>query len=135
MEPFVWREAEVTYPDFKGTAELDQKLTGTNGFTLAGIDQEKWLVVGIDIGGGENEHQLRVLAVDQDIIPEGQSNVFDYLTDKHGHVPVTEILLHEADPYEVLKSITHVFELRLRSRNTVGKTIMVTGYGDIPVQN
>lgn len=45
---------------------------------------------------------------------------------------MTEILLHDVDPYEVLKSITHVFELRLRSRNVVGKTITVTAYGDIP---
>jgi hypothetical protein len=134
MEPFIWGEAEVTYPDFKGTAQLDQKMTGTSGFTLAGIDQEKWLVIGLDIGGGEGEHSLRVVAIDRDIIPDGQSNVLDYLVEKHGHIPVTEILLHDVDPYEALKSVTHVFELRLRSRNAVGRNIMVTAYGDIPAQ-
>jgi hypothetical protein len=135
VEPFVWREAEVTYPDFRGTAQLDEKKTGTNGLTLAGIDHEKWLVVGINIGGGEGAHELRVVAVDKEPIPVDVENIFDFLLQKHGHIPVTELLLHDVDPYEVLKSLTHVFELRLRSRNTVGQTLLVTGRGDIPVQN
>lgn len=135
MEPYVWREAEVSYPDFKGTAQLDKKMTGTSGFAVAGIDPDRWLVIGLDIGGGEDDHELRVVAIDQGIVPEGQGDVLNYLNEKHGHIPVTEILLHDVDPYEVLKSITHSFELRLRSRNAVGKTIKVTALGDIPQQD
>lgn len=135
LEPYVWREAEVSYPDFKGTAQLDKKITGTNGFTVAGIDPDKWLVVGLDIGGGEGDHDLHVVAIDKETIPEGEGNVFDYLLTKHGYIPVTDLLLHDADPYEVLKSITHNFELRLRSRGTEGKPIKVTSLGDIPEQH
>lgn len=135
MEPYVWREAEVTYPDFKGTAQLDRKITGTSGFTVAGIDEDKWLVVGLDIGGGEHGHSLRIVAIDKEGIPEDEGNFFSYLIRHHGYIPVTEFLLHNVDPYEVLQSITHSFELRLRSRNLVGKTVTVTALGDIPAQD
>lgn len=135
MEPYVWREAAVSFPDFKGTAQLDEKKTGRSGFAMAGIDPEKWLVVGLDIGGGEGGQTANVVAIDMETVPDDLDNVFDYLLEKHGHVPVTDILLHDVDPYELLKSITHGFELRLRSRNLVGKTLMVTALGDIPEQN
>lgn len=135
MEPYVWRDAEVSFPDFKGTAQLDKKLTGKSGFALAGVDPDKWHVVGLDIGGGEGAHSAHVIAIDMDSVPDDVDNIFDYLLEKHGHVPVTDILLHDVDPYELLKSITHGFELRLRTRNLAGKTLMVTALGDIPKQN
>lgn len=134
MEPHVWRDAEVTYADYVGTAQLDQKMTGESGLKVAGIDEEKWLVIGIDIGGGEHEHELRVVAVDLEAVPEGEGNVIDRLVKEHGHIPTKELLLHDVNPYDFLKSITHQFELRLRTSYTAGKNIMVTSLGDIPEQ-
>lgn len=134
MEPYVWREAEVTYPDYVGTAQLDHRMTGESAFSTAGIDEDKWLVVGFDIGGGEHNHDLHVVAVDLEAVPEGEGNVFDRLIAEHGHIPTKDLLLHDVDPYEFLKSISHHFELRLRTRNASGKTIMVTSLGDIPEQ-
>ncbi|KNH15984.1 hypothetical protein ACU18_15375 [Arthrobacter sp. ZBG10] len=114
---------------------MDKKITGTSGFTLAGIDQDRWLVVGIDIGGGENGHAINVVAVDKDTVPQNTSNIFEYLINEYGHIPVTDFRLHDVDPYELLQSITHGFELKLRTRPTVGRRIMVTALGDIPAQD
>ncbi|MEV8143797.1 hypothetical protein [Specibacter sp. NPDC078709] len=134
MDPYIWREAEVNFPDFVGTAQLDRRLTGDSAFTVAGIDEEKWLVVGFDIGGGEHGHDLHVVAVDLEAVPAGEGSVIDRLLAEHGHIPTRDLLLHDVDPYDFLKSISHDFELRLRTRNTAGKTIMVTNLGDVPEQ-
>lgn len=125
----------MTYSDYVGTAQLDQKATGESALKLAGIDEEKWLVIGFDIGGGEHDHDVSVVAVDMESVPEGVGNVIDRLMQKHGHIPVKEIHLHDVDPYEFLKSITHMFELRMRVQHTAGKDIMVTSVGDIPEQS
>lgn len=135
MEPQVWREASLTYPDFVGTAELDHRMTGDSGFKLAGIDEEKWHVIGFDIGGGELGHQVRVVAIEKESIPEGDGNIIARLMKEHGHLPVHELLLHDVDPYEFLKNISHQFELRMRASYTVDKDIVVTTLGDIPEQS
>ncbi|SEF11476.1 hypothetical protein SAMN04489740_4107 [Arthrobacter alpinus] len=134
LEPYIWHEAEVTFPDYAGTAQLDHKMTGESAFAAAGIDEDKWLVVGLDIGGGEHSHGLHIVAVDLDAVPPGGGNVLDRLMEEYGHIPTTDFLLHDVDPYEFLKSITHHFDLRLRVRGTSDKTIMVTSLGDIPEQ-
>lgn len=135
MEPYVWKEASVTYTDFIGTAALDHRMTGESAYSTAGIDEEKWLVVGFDIGGGEHDHQLKVVAVDLENIPVDQTNVIDYLMKEHGHIPVQELMLHDVDPYKFLKQITHVFELRMRINHHSDKEIVVTGVTDIPKQH
>lgn len=86
----------------QGNRAARRKKAGESGFTIAVIDHERWLVIGLDIGSGESSRELRVMA--WDLIPEGKTNVFEYVTEKHGHIPVTEIWLHDVDPYEVLKA-------------------------------
>lgn len=126
LDPYIRREAEVNFPDFVGTAQLDHRFTGDSAFTLAEIDEEKWLVVGFDIGGGEHGHDLHMVAVDLEAVPACEGSVIDRLLAEHAHIPTRDVLLHDVDPYDFLKSMSHGFELRLRTRNAVGKTIMVT---------
>lgn len=131
---YIWGDAEVTYPDWQGTAQLDQRMTTAGLEEVVGLDRKKWFVVGIDIGGGEHEHQLRVLAVDRQIFPPG-GDVFPRIAEANGgKLPVTEFLVHDADPYEVLQKITHVFELRLRTRGTLGLAIRIVAHADVPEQ-
>ena len=132
VEPYEWGQATVTYPDWNGTAQLDQRLTSAGIEEVVGLDRNRWRVVGIDIGGGEHEHEIHVVAVDRSIFPEG-SDVFPRIAEAHGGViPVTDFLVHDADPYEVLKAITHVFELRLRLGGTRDIPIQVTALADAP---
>lgn len=135
MEPYVWQDASVTYTDFIGTAALDHRMTGESPYSVAGIDEEKWLVVGFDMGGGEHDHNLKVIAVDLENIPDERTNVIDFLMKEHGHVPVHELVIHDADPYEFLKQITHMFELRMRISHLSDKKIVVTDVVDIPKQD
>ncbi|WP_018134007.1 hypothetical protein [Acaricomes phytoseiuli] len=135
LKPYIWNDAEVTYPDYSGTAQLDYKRTGESGIDAIGIDQDRWFVVGFEIGGGELSHDLRVLAVDRAQLPDGDGSLLEQITDADGHIPVTELLVHDVDPYNFLRSITHQFDLRLRSKAFRNHPIRVTSLGDIPNQD
>ena len=65
-EGLFWGDAEVTYPDWVGTAQLDEKMTTPTIQDIVDLDHDEWLIVGIDIGGGESGHNVKVLAVRQD---------------------------------------------------------------------
>lgn len=128
MEPFIWRDAEVTYPDWSGTAQLDERKTNTET-----IDQRLGLsenehVVGLDIGGGENHQSLHVIVAQWEAIKALKDGETDELE-------VTDYLVHDVDPFEFLRSITHMFELRMSIRIAQGKTIRVTKRSDIPEQS
>jgi len=90
--------------------------------------------VGFEIGGGEHDHDLHVLAVNRDIVPEG-GGVFPKIAAANGgEIPVTDFLMHDVDPYAILKAITHSFELRMRPVGAEGLPIRVTRPSDVPEQ-
>jgi hypothetical protein len=131
-EGFIWGDAEVTYPDWSGTAQLDQRMTAAGIEEVVGLNRDEWMVIGLDVGGGEHDHHLRVVAVHRTHVPAG-GDVLPRIADAHGgEIPVTEFLVHDADPYEVLKRITHVFELRLRARGARDYPIRVVDQSDAP---
>jgi hypothetical protein len=128
----MWGDATVTYPDWQGTAQLDQKMTGETWPELVDLEREDWTIVGIDIGGGESGQDLRVIAVDRREYP---GSMDDVAANNGGVLPVTEFLIHDVDPYEFLRNMTHVFELRLRARSIVNAQIQVVARGDVPEQS
>lgn len=134
MTDHIWGDAEVMYPDWQGTLQLDERMTGTQLPELVGLDSDKWIIVGLDIGGGEHQHDLHVLAIDRDISPEG-GNVYPRIAEANGgELPVTDFLIHNVDPYEILQAITHMLDLKIRVRGTIGTPIRVTALGDVPNQ-
>jgi hypothetical protein len=134
MTDYIWGDAEVTYPDWQGSVQIDERMTDTSLHELVGLDSDKWMIVGVDIGGGEGEHELRVLAIDASLAPEG-GNIYPRIADQHGgELPVTNFLIHDVDPYEVLKAMSHVLDLRVRVRSLIGTPIRVTSYKDVPEQ-
>ncbi|MGC5221461.1 hypothetical protein ACPW96_02555 [Micromonospora sp. DT81.3] len=130
---FIWRAADVASADWSGTAQLDQRRSADFA-QLAGLDSEKWLIVGFDIRDGDHGHELRVVAVDRDLIPEA-ADVFPKIAAEHGgQIPATEFLVHDVEPYEVLQAITRRFELRLRARGTKDLPIRIIGQSEGPEQ-
>lgn len=128
---FIWRDAEVTYPDWKGTTQLDQRMTSEGIEELVGLDREAWMVVGFAIGGGESGQDLRVVAVSRDDVPEGGDVLPRIAEENGGEIPVTEFLVHGVDPYAVLRAVTHVFELRMRLNRSVGIPMRVVQQSDV----
>lgn len=133
MTDYIWGDAAVTYPDWQGTIQVDERRTGTQLDELVGLDFDRWGIVGIDIGGGEHSHTLHVLAVDKQKTKDARYE--DVAAANGGELPVTDFLIHDVDPYKVLQALSHVLELRMRVRSTVGLTIRVTSLGDVPEQH
>jgi hypothetical protein len=128
-----WGDASVTYPDWQGTAQLDQRMTSAGIEELVGLNQDDWTVVGIDIGGGESGlHDLAVVAVHRD----AETGVVDRRSDESlyqamarangGKLEATHFLVHGLDQFEVLTKMMHVFDFRLRSRGVLDVSIRIT---------
>lgn len=129
----MWGEAQVTFPDWQGNIQVDQKMTGVTWRELIGLERDGWGIVGIDIGGGEHSHQLSVVAVDMRNYPE-DTKYTDVAKQNDGVLPVTEFLIHDVDPYQFLQEMTHHLELRMRPRSVLDLPIQVVAYGDVPEQ-
>ena len=102
-EGYLWGDAEVTYPDWVGTAQLDEKMTTPSIHDVIDLDHDEWMIVGLDIGGGEHDHDIRVMAVRKDPNLQGPWVAVDIAANNNGEIPVKEFLVHDADPYDVLK--------------------------------
>jgi hypothetical protein len=133
---YLWNEASVTYPDMKGTAELDISMAQRPIAHLVGLDEDEWSVIGLDIGGGEMPHHLRVIAIPKANTPDGGDVLPKIAAASGGEVQATEFLIHDANPYEILQAVSHVFELRLRVRRLTeaGIPVRIVAHGDVPVQ-
>ena len=110
-------------------------MTGVQLDELVGIDHEAWMIVGLDIGGGQSRHELRVLAVHRDLVPEGGGVLPKIAEANGGEIPVTEFLIHDVDPYRIILQMTHVFDFRLRRTSAVGYPVRVKDRADIPAMD
>lgn len=134
---YLWEDASVSYPDWQGTAQLDQRMTSAGIEELVGLDEDEWTVVGIDIGGGESGlHPLEVVAVHSDVpAPDRRpdESLFEAMARANGgELPATHFRVHEADAFDVLLEIMHVFDFRLRSRGAVDVSIRIMSQADLP---
>jgi hypothetical protein len=120
MTEYEWGDASVTFPDWIGTAQLDQKVT-TDLYSLTGIESNEWQIVGLDFGGGDMRmHNLRVIAVPRS--EWRQSTPSDL-----SNVQATSIEINNGiDPFELLRQIMHLFDMRLRFHTVKDATITIT---------
>lgn len=64
-----WDEANFSFPDWKGTVQLDERVTVRwEGLArTVGLNGEQWQVIGFSIGGGELGYHLHVCATPRDV--------------------------------------------------------------------
>jgi hypothetical protein len=133
---YLWGDASVSYPDWQGTAQLDQRMTSAGIEELVGLDPDEWSVIGVVIGGGESGlHPLEVVAVHTSVPMEDRrpdESLFDAMARAGGELPATHFRVHEADAFELLLQVMHVFDFRLRSRGVVGVPIRIMSQADLP---
>ena len=127
MDEYEWGDASVSFPDWIGTAQLDQKMTGTVGvYELTGIDRDEWLIVGLEFAGGESGmHNPHVIAVRQS--EWGERHISDV-----SDVRAADIEIHGVDAFELLRQMTHMLNMRFRIRATKNATITITELLDEP---
>ncbi|MEU6204127.1 hypothetical protein ABZ814_11115 [Micromonospora musae] len=123
----VWGEASVPFPDWQGTAQLDERMTVPwKGLAeTVGLDSDQWQVVGFSIGGGEHGYNLRLLATPRDVWDKVKP-------DDDAEVEVTEFLVHDVDPLAILQQMTHVFELKMQLRGLHGRQVRVRALSGLP---
>lgn len=124
MTRYEWGPAAVTYPDWQGTVQIDEKLTGdVDMYTLAGIDRDEWSIIGLEWSGGERGwHDLHLI-----VVPRG--------TDLDApEIEATNLLIHDVNPVDFLAKVMHGADFRLRTQRMMDKTITITNLGDIPEQ-
>ncbi|MDP9459512.1 MAG: hypothetical protein M3Q22_04395 [Actinomycetota bacterium] len=109
-------------------------MTGRSLNEIVGLHRDEWLIIGLDIGGGETSHDLRVVAVHRDAVPEGGDVLPRIAENNGGEIPATEFLVHDVDPYKVLRAITHMFELRLKLSGCRDLPIRIMSRSDVPEQ-
>lgn len=130
MDEYEWGDASVSSPDWIGTAQLDQKMTGTvDVYTLTGIDPDEWLIVGLDFGGGEsgmrNPHVIAMRK--SELAGRHIADVSD--------VRAVDIEIHGVRPFELLRQMMHVLDVRFRIRALKDATITITELLDEPPQD
>lgn len=130
---FIWKAPHFPSPDWAGTAHLDQDRSFDLA-QLAGLDGEEWLVVGFDIRGGERGHDLRVVAVHRDLMPEAADVLPRIAAENGGEIPATEFVVHDVEPYDVLQRISRRFELQMRARGSRDLPIRITAQLEGPEQ-
>lgn len=132
---YEWGDARVSYPDWKGTFQVDQKLTGdVSIYTITKIDRDEWTIIGLDWGGGEqvdglghyNAHPHRLSAI---VVRKDDADL------DADEIRATEVMVHDVDPYDMIKAITHMAEFRMRVRRVVDSKIIIVDEGDIPEQD
>ncbi|QFU86658.1 hypothetical protein [Amycolatopsis sp. YIM 10] len=127
MDGEIWGEASVIYPDWKGTAQLDERRTMPwEGLAQAvDLSHEQWQVVGFSIGGGEHGYSLRIYAAPRDVWEKVDS-------DDRAELEVTEFLVHDVDPIAILQRMTHMFQLNMRIRGLENRRVRVRALSDLP---
>jgi hypothetical protein len=122
VDPYEWGPASVTFPDWSGTAQIDEKMTGdVDVYSLTGVDPEEWVIIGLDFGGGESGlHLPHVIAVRTSDL--GDKHIYELPEIKAVDIQIN----NGVDPFELLKAIIHVMEMRFRVRSVVGTTITIT---------
>lgn len=124
-----WGHATVAYPDWVGTAQLDQKLTGpVDIYDLTAVDRDEWLIIGLDFGGGETGmHTPHVIAVRKSELAE--QHIYEM-----PNIRAADIQIHGVEPFELLQRITHLLDMRFRIRSVRDATITITELLDVPPQ-
>jgi hypothetical protein len=129
-DEYTWGHAEVSYPDWHGTAQLDHKLTGQEDiYDWTGIDREEFVIIGLDFGAGEtgafNPH---VIAVRRDEL--GETKLYE-----QSEIRAVDIQVHDVDPFELLLKMTHILDMRFRTRGVKDANITITDRLDSPPQD
>jgi hypothetical protein len=111
IDPRLVTPASTTYPDWHGTTAAEgSMIDGSNDLhELAGLDHEEWSILGLEISGFSHgkppSWDVRVYAFNRREFGVDDHEGLKQLEAERGAVPVREILLHEVDFDDIVRSM------------------------------
>ena len=129
------------YHRYAGIAQLDPDITTPTLNALLGLDEDRWLVVGITanphsgsrlVQGKPRHDHVRVYAVDKERRSETHSQPGGFHLDEED-IEVVEFLLHDIPLEELWKAFKTV-RLSAVLKGIDPARIKVAGLADIPIQ-
>jgi hypothetical protein len=126
-ERLVLGPADARWNDYVGTAAADDApaVAGLASlYSIAGVDRDRWTIVGMDLSRWEQTHRVVVYAVDRlQPEPEGEEEP-----------PLTALRLPDSVRMEdFIGSAFQGFSIRLMSRLHPGRRLPVVSGGEMPV--
>jgi hypothetical protein len=126
-ERLVLGPADARWNDYVGTAAADDApvVVGLASlYSIAGVDRDRWTIVGMDISRWEQTHRVVLYAVDR-LQPEPQGEE---------EAPLTSLRLPDSVRMEdfIAKAFQGI-SIRLMSRLHPGRRLPVVSGGELPV--
>ncbi|BCP15682.1 hypothetical protein [Mycobacterium paraintracellulare] len=111
--------------DWFGTATAEKRMTGDENFLegLAGLDHQRWFVIGFDLyfGARESDDAIFLYAIDRDEVRARDYDGLAAYAAEHGALPVSSIKVHGISIRTFMnrmKGLTHV-HMRHKSHRDV----------------
>lgn len=139
-DPTLLDVATSTYTDWTGTSVAENSMIKGSGdlYALAGLADEpdRWSILGIDVSafshGKDPSWEIHFYAADRTELGVENFEDWDAVAEKHGGVPVVDILLHDAHFDDVIKCMKLV---GVQFRNGHFKhQLLHSAYADFPEQ-
>lgn len=130
--------ASTSYRDWVGTAAAENSIIVGSGdlYELAGLDHERWSILGIDAWanshGVDPDWTVHVYAFDKTAAEVSSHDELIALAAERGSVPVTDILLHNVGLDDLIRCMKTV-HVQFRSPNFL--ELDVVDRGDHPPQD
>ena len=138
-EPITLDSARSSYDDWLGTACAEKSKVASGGdlYELAGLSQDRWLILAIDMGASSHgtppSWTVRVYAADRaDLGFKGVEDL-EAIAQERGNIPVVDILLHDVNLDDIIKCMK-LMKIQLRYGH-LQQPLLVTGRADYPEQD
>ncbi|TYL55747.1 hypothetical protein FXB39_00620 [Nocardioides sp. BGMRC 2183] len=111
IDPKRVEPADTTYPDWHGTTTAEDSFIAGSAdlYDMAGLKDEDWTILGLEISGFSHGEKptwdVRVYAHDRRTSGANEYQGLKELEAERGAIPVKEILLHEVNFEDVVRSM------------------------------
>jgi hypothetical protein len=121
--------ATVKWNDYVGTAAADdsEAAPGTRSlYQIAGLDRDRWTIVGFDIERWDRSHRVTVYVFDRRQQPQSSTAELLDLAEETGELPVTAVELTEPDQVKAFRrEALKRTSIRLTARAISGQRLVV----------
>ena len=122
--------------DWYGSAAAEIRMTGIENDLegLAGLDDDRWYVIGFDLyfGSDESHDGIYLYAVDRDAVGAQNYNELEAYAAREGAIPLTSIKLHDITIRTFMARMNGATHVHMRYKSHRSVPIFVVDQTDFP---